>query len=74
MTRTINANIIAQLESEELRPFYLMSMDCDGTVYYYTDCDVPLTLTNTYNPLGFKFRTRIFCNIFSYGTVISFDI
>lgn len=56
MTRSIGSNIIAQLENEELRPFYLLSMDCDGTTYYYTDCDIPITLTNTYNPLGFNFQ------------------
>ena len=54
--RTISTNILAQLEAEELRPFYLLSMDCDGTVYYYTDCDIPITLTNTYTPKGFKFQ------------------
>jgi hypothetical protein len=56
MSRSIGANILAQLEAEELRPFYLLSMDIDGTTYYYTDCDVPITLTNTYNPLGFNFQ------------------
>jgi hypothetical protein len=56
MTRSISANILEQLESEELRPFYLLSMDIDGTVYYYTDCDIPITLTYTYNPIGFKFQ------------------
>lgn len=54
--RTLSTEILAQLEAEELRPFYLLSMDCDGTTYYYTDCDVPISLTNVYTPLGFKFQ------------------
>ena len=53
--RTINANILAQLEAEQLRPFYLLSWTIGGTTYRYTDCDVPIHLTNTYSPLGFKF-------------------
>lgn len=53
--RTINASILAQLESNELRPFILLSWVIGGTTYRYTDCDIPIHLTNTYNPLGFKF-------------------
>jgi len=53
--RTINASILAELQSEQLRPFLLLSWTIDGTTYRYTDCDVPIHLTNTYNPLGFKF-------------------
>lgn len=55
--RTINASILAQLEAEELRPFLLLSMTIGGTTYRYTDCDVPIHLTNTYTPLGFKFSS-----------------
>ena len=55
--RTIDSSIVAQLEAEELRPFYLLSMDVDGTVYRYTDCDVPIYLTYTYEPLGFSFNS-----------------
>ena len=53
--RTINASILAQLQAEELKPFYLLSWTIDGTTYRYTDCDVPIYLTNNYSPLGFKF-------------------
>jgi hypothetical protein len=53
--RTINASIVSQLAAEELKPFILLSWTIDGTTYRYTDCDVPVHLTNTYNPLGFKF-------------------
>jgi hypothetical protein len=53
--RTINASIISELQAEELRPFLLLAMTIDSTTYRYTDCDVPIHLTNTYNPLGFKF-------------------
>jgi len=53
--RTINASILTQLQSEELKPFYLLSWTIDGTTFRYTDCDVPIYLTNNYVPLGFKF-------------------
>ena len=53
--RAINADIITQLASEELRPFLLLAWTIDGTPYRYTDCDVPIYLANTYSPLGFKF-------------------
>lgn len=53
--RTINASILTELEAEELRPFLLLSMNIDATIYRYTDCDVPIFLTNNYSPLGFKF-------------------
>jgi hypothetical protein len=53
--RTINASIVSQLAAEELKPFILLSWTIDGTTYRYTDCDVPIHLTNTYTPLGFKF-------------------
>ncbi|MHC4265976.1 MAG: hypothetical protein ACYSUK_08595, partial [Planctomycetota bacterium] len=53
--RTINASILAELEAAELRPFILLSWTIGGTTYRYTDCDTPIHLTNTYNPLGFKF-------------------
>jgi len=42
--RTINASILAELESEQLRPFLLLSWTIDGTAYGYTDCDVPLNV------------------------------
>ena len=53
--RTIDSTIVAQLEAEELRPFYLLRMVIDGTTYRYTDCDVPIFLLNVYSPLGFSF-------------------
>jgi len=53
--RTINASILAQLQAEELHPHYLLSWTIDGTTRRYTDCDIPIHLTNTYSPLGFKF-------------------
>ena len=53
--RTLNASILEQLQAEELRPFYLLSWTIDGTTLRYTDCDVPIYLTNNYAPLGFKF-------------------
>ncbi len=56
MSRTYSSQIQAQLEAEELRPFYLLSMTISGTSYRYTDCDVPIHLTNTYNPRGFQFQ------------------
>ena len=42
--RTINASILAQLQSEELKPFYLLGWTIDGTTHRYTDCDVPLNV------------------------------
>jgi len=53
--RSINANIITQLEAGELRPFNLIDMEIDGTHYRYTDCDVPIvTGGNRFEPRGFK--------------------
>ena len=42
--RTINASILAQLQAEELKPFYLLGWTIDGTTHRYTDCDVPLNV------------------------------
>ena len=53
--RTINASILSELQSEQLRPFFLLSWTIDGTTYRYTDCDIPITVTNEYSPLGFRF-------------------
>lgn len=52
--RSIGSNIITELESEELRPFYLLDMDIDSTNYRYTDCDIPINLTNMFYPRGFR--------------------
>ena len=53
--RTIHADIVSQLAAEELRPYVLLAWTIGGTTYRYTDCDIPIYLTNTYTPLGFKF-------------------
>jgi len=42
--RSINSTILAQLEANELRPFYLLDIEIEGTHYRYTDCDVPVIL------------------------------
>lgn len=56
MSRTYSTTIQDEFQSKELRPFYLLSMTIGGTTYRYTDCDVPIVLTNTYNPRGFSFQ------------------
>jgi hypothetical protein len=56
MSRTYSTDIQAQFESKELRPFFLLEMTISGTTYRYTDCDVPIYLSNTYSPIGFKFQ------------------
>jgi len=66
MSRTYSTDIQAQLESKELRPFWLLSITISGTTYRYTDCDVPITLTNTYTPRGFKFQPVKY----SMGTIL----
>ena len=53
--RDIDASIVAQLQSGELRPFQLLDMEIDSVNYRYTDCDVPLVITNRFEPRGFKF-------------------
>jgi len=56
--RTIDAGIIAELESSEFSPFYLLHLSIDDTDYRYTDCDVPITFdSNTHAPLGFSFQS-----------------
>lgn len=44
MTRSIDSNILAKLESKEFRPFHLLEMFIDGDAYRVTDCDVPIAL------------------------------
>jgi hypothetical protein len=52
--RTIDSDIIAQLQANELRPFLLLSVEIDGTTYYYTDCDVPISFdSHEYTPRKF---------------------
>jgi hypothetical protein len=52
--RTIDSDIIAQLQAGELRPFLLLSVEIDGTTYYYTDCDVPISFdSHEYTPRKF---------------------
>ena len=66
MTRSYSTLIQAQFESEELRPFYLLEMTIGGTTYRYTDCDIPIHDSNTYNPRGFKLQPVKY----SMGTVV----
>jgi len=40
--RTIDADIMAQLQAKTLRPFFTLDLDIEGTHYRYTDCDVPI--------------------------------
>lgn len=40
--RTINAELLAQFASEQLRAFRLLDFDIDSVHYRYTNCDVPL--------------------------------
>jgi hypothetical protein len=57
--RDIDANILAELAKQELRPFLLLDLAIGGSHYRYTDCDVPLYIEDdTYEPRGFSF-TRI---------------
>jgi hypothetical protein len=66
MSRTYSTQIQAQFEAGELRPFYLLEMTISGTAYRYTDCDVPIYLSNTYSPRGFKFQPVKY----SMGTIV----
>lgn len=53
--RTIDSNIVAKLQSEELKPFYLLTLTINGTNYRYTDCDIPIYFSGSqYESLGFK--------------------
>ena len=53
--RSIDADILAQFEAKELRPFMLLNMNIDSTYYRRTDCDVPIIFNgNRYEPLGFR--------------------
>ena len=40
--RDIDASILAELQTSELRPFMLLNMTIDGEPYFFTDCDIPL--------------------------------
>lgn len=52
--RNIDSSVMAQLESGELRPFFLMDLEMNSTHYRYTDCDVPIVYGgNIYSPRGF---------------------
>jgi len=63
MSRVISADIQAQLESNQLFPFFLFEyVDNDGNYMQYTSLDVSQTFTysggpsGTYSPLGFEFE------------------
>jgi len=52
--RTIDANILTQLEANALIPFLLFEMNIDSTDYRYTSCDVPLVVNgDRYEPRYF---------------------
>jgi len=52
--RTIDADILAQLESGAIRPFVLVKIET-GSTHCYTDCDVPLVYEgDVYAPHGFN--------------------
>jgi len=66
--RSINSTILAQLEANELRPFYLLDMEIESTHYRYTDCDVPIAYDgNTYGPRPFTFDPITY----SAGTIVN---
>jgi len=53
--RNIDANIKSALESEELRPFLLVSLSIDSNPITITDCDVPIAWNGElYEPRGFS--------------------
>lgn len=53
--RNIDTNILAQLESNQIRPFFLVHFNIDSTDYSHTDCDVPIAYAGTlYTPKGFN--------------------
>ncbi len=59
--RNINAAILAQLASEELRPFLLLEMTLEGTTYYYTNCDKSIIWDgNVYEPQEFIIKDTIY--------------
>jgi hypothetical protein len=65
--RTIAANIIAKLESNEITSFHLLKYTVNSVVYCYTDCEVSITSSadgtvRTYQPRKFKFDDINFSN------------
>lgn len=53
--RTIPANILTEIQSNEYRPFDLLDFVVDSTHYRYTSCDIPLVYDgNIYTPRGFE--------------------
>jgi len=53
--RNINSSILAELQSEELRPFVGLQLYIESSYYRFTDCDVPLAYSgNLFTPLGIK--------------------
>jgi hypothetical protein len=45
--KAINASILEQLSASNMIPFYTISFTVNGTTYYFTDCDVPITIGGT---------------------------
>ena len=53
--RSINTEIIAQLESGQLKPYLLLSIDLEGVPYLFTSCMVPIALGGElYEPRSFE--------------------
>jgi hypothetical protein len=52
--KPINASILTQLQANSMIPFHIISFNVGATTYYYTDCDVPITVGgNRYLPRPF---------------------
>ena len=66
MSRSFSSQILAELESKELRPFLLLAITISGTTYRYTDCDAPIHISNTYLPRGIKIQPVKY----SMGTIV----
>jgi hypothetical protein len=65
--RTIPANIIAKLESNQIISSHLLTFEVDGTSYYYTDCPYKVYSdaagsSQMYEPRGFKFESINYSN------------
>lgn len=53
--RTINSQIISELQSGSYIPFVLVHISLDGTDFYFTDCDIPIPESgNLYQPRGME--------------------
>jgi len=55
--RTLDSDVITELESSELTPFYVIKIGLEDFEQRYTDCDIPLKVSGeVYNPKGFSFE------------------